>query len=404
MMKRKIKVTVGAKNSDFKGKTHFSIQSAIEYVRANGGGTVELAPGIYRLGGSVQLRNDIHLVGAGEKTVLFKNPSVTVPLIEDTDAFEFRITVQDSSAFRVGGGVLLQGKAKTGFGSGICKNTVKGIEGKTIYLSNQAGSNFWVSSKATAATLFSLICGYDVCNIKVSNLVLDGNRKNSAYLNGNFGGALFFQNCDRVEIDSVQSGNIESDALSFQTVHNMLVKNSQFINAVQGIHPGSGSRAPLIKNNYISKCSSKGISWCWCVKNGIAEGNIIEECKIGIDIGHRDTGNVMRNNTIRNCTEAGLHFRNDPRNQAANKNIIENNYFENIGTDAKPRPAINIEGSVDGNIVRHNRIVCTKKGIMSSGIFIGPQVTNLIIKGNKIKNIKPKMVDLRAKQANLTYS
>lgn len=398
----RLNITAGPSGTDFRGEDHFAIQGAIDYVAALGGGTVELKPGTYRLDNSIYLRSNVHLVGAGEKTVLVKNPSVTVPLVEDTDWYELRVTVADASAFRVGGGILLQGKCPHSGWEQVEIHTICAVEGRTLWLATPARSagggahhgNFWLKPGATASTLFSLITARLSANIRVAGLVLDGNRGKSGYLSGNYGAAMYFQDCEQVRIEDVQAGHIESDCLSFQVVHDLAVENCRFADAIQGIHPGSGAQRTVIRNNTVRQCLS-GLSWCWGVRHGLAENNIIEDCATGISIGHRDTDNIMRGNTIRRCSEQGLLFRNDPPAQAAHNNLIENNLFEDIGAEGKPGYGIDMSAPVGGNILRGNRIVCTRKGLTKAGIRIGAQVAGVELDNNRAEGLDCLVEDLR---------
>ncbi|MDD5676469.1 MAG: right-handed parallel beta-helix repeat-containing protein [Kiritimatiellae bacterium] len=403
MTARRIKVTVGPSGADIIGETHFAIQGAIDYVAALGGGAVELRPGTYRLDNSVRLRSHVHLIGAGEKTVLIKNPSVTVSIVEDTDWYEHRVTVADASAFRVGGGILLQGKCPHSGWDQVVIHTIQAIEDRTLWLDTQARGadggahrgNFWVQCKPTASTIFSLVTANWGNDIRVANLVLDGNRERSGALNSCYGAALYFQDCEQIRIEDVQAGHIESDGLSFQVVHDLTVENCRFTDAVQGIHPGSGAQRPIIRNNVIRRCTDSGLFWCWGVRHGLAENNIIEDCPTGISIGHRDTDNIMRGNTVRQCSRQGLLFRGDPPAQAAHNNLIENNLFEDIGAEGKPGYGIDMNAPVGGNILRGNRLVCTRKGWMKAGIRIGEKVAHVVLDDNRAEGLDCPVEDLR---------
>ena len=73
-----------------------------------------------------------------------------------------------------------------------------------------------------------------------------------------------------------------------------------------GLHPGSGSQRPLIRNNKLVG-NHIGLFFCWGVKYGLAEENTIEDTKTaGISIGHRDTDNLIRDNTVQ-AERAGRH-------------------------------------------------------------------------------------------------
>jgi polygalacturonase len=402
-MAPRIKVTVGHSGTTFQGRDDLAIQAAVDYVAAQGGGTVEVRPGLYQLHNSVRLHSGIELIGCGPDTVLRKEPSSTVLITEDTDWYDAQVTVADTSPFRVGGGVLLRGKCPHYKSEQIVIHTVRAIEGQTLWLKSQARGadgaahtgNFWVGHEATASTLFSLVTANWASDIRVANLRLDGNRTKNAALSGNYGGGMYFQDCERVHVDTVNVVDLESDCLSFQVVHDLTIENCEFVNAVQGIHPGSGSQRPVIRNNIVRQCTRHGLSWCWGVRHGLAENNLIEDCPVGISIGHRDTDNIMRGNTVRRCRDGGLVYRNDPPHQAAHRNLIENNLFEDIGTLEKPGCGIDLDGPVEDNVLRGNRIVCTRPGLMRAGIRIGPQVTRLELDRNLIEGIPQALEDHR---------
>jgi polygalacturonase len=404
-MMHKLRVTVGPDRGDFRGRDSLTIQAALEFVAAHGGGTVELLPGHYDLLNSVRLRSGVEVIGAGAQTVLSKPASVTVPITDDTDWYEDRVSVADASGFRVGGGILLQGRCPHSGQVQVFINTVRAIVGNTLWLVHQARGgdapahhgNFWLGKDCTAATIFSLITANWAHDLRVANLAVDGSRDRGAALNGNYGGALYFQDCERVTIEDVRVEHIESDGLSFQVVHDLTVQNCQFLDAVQGVHAGSGSQRPVIRGNTIRGTTGNGaLVWCWGVKHGLAENNTIEDCATGITIGHRDTDNVMRGNTVRRCRVAGLVYRDDPPHQAAHNTLVEANRFEDIGTPEAPGYGIDLNAPVQGTTLRGNHIVCTRPGLMKAGIRIGPKVAGLSLDGNVIEGIANAVEDLRS--------
>lgn len=395
-------VTVGPSGADFCGSDDLAIQAAIEYVAAHGGGTVQVAPGTYRLYNSVRLRSHVQLVGSGPETLLFKEPSTTVPIVEDTDWYETRVTVADASPFRVGGGVLLSGNSPHYGHEQIQIFTVVAIEGNTLWLDNLTSAtghpvhinNFWVGHEATASTLFSYITGNWISDVEVSHLRVDGNRTHNTYLHGNYAGAVYFQDCRRVHLHHLQVENVDSDGLSFQVVDDLTIEDSVFTDAVQGIHAGSGSQRPVIRRNTIQRISSHGLVWCWGVKYGVAEDNVIEDCGSASSIGHRDTHNIMRRNAFRRCV-TGLTYRDDPEHQAAHDNLVEENEFTDIGIPETPGCAVNMDAPVKGNVLRRNRFVCTQPGLMAAAIRLGPKVQEVVIEENQVEGIAVEVEDLR---------
>jgi len=403
-MAGRLQVTVGRDRADFVGADDLAIQAAVDFVALRGGGTVRIGKGTYRLHNSVRLRSGVSLVGSGLETVLFKEPSTTVPLTDDTDWYDHHVTVADPSPFRVGGGILLQATCPHSGSEQVIITTVLGIQGHRLDLASQARGpdggahrgNFWVGHSPTASTLFSLVTANWATDLRVADLAIDGNRGRSAYLNGNYGAALYFQDCERVLVENVEVAHIESDCLSFQVVHDLTVRDCRFLDAVQGVHAGSGSQRPVIRGNLIRGATGNGgLVWCWGVRHGLAEDNTIEDCAIGINIGHRDTDNIMRGNAIRRCTQGGLVYRPDPPHQAAHDNRVEGNLFEDIGTPDKPGCGIDIGVPVHGNVLRANHIACTRPGLMHAGICIGPTAGENTLADNTVEGIAMAVEDRR---------
>lgn len=382
------RVNVGG-GADLPGASDSAIQAAIELVAARGGGVVQLAAGLYELTNSVRLRSGVHLCGSGPETVLRKCPSATVAIVEDTDWYERRVTVADVAPFRVGGGVTLQSTCPHYGCPQISIHTILAIEGHTLHLDNMARGlgdpphygNFWVGYNPTASTVFSPVTANWATEFGVSDLTIDGNRGESDCLNGNYCAALYFQDCSRVTVERVKAGNIRSDGISFQVVHDLAVRDCLFEDCVQGIHPGSGSQRPVIQRNTVRR-AEVGLFWCWGVKHGLAEGNTFEECRLGMSIGHRDTHNTMRGNTMLRCSEAGLLFRVDPRHQAADHNLVEGNRFEDCGSADGPGVGIDIAGPVTGIDLRDNRFAESEFGVMPTGIRICAEAGEVRMDGN----------------------
>lgn len=393
-MTDQIHVTVGPSGADFEGRTHRAIQAAVEYVAALGGGTVEVLPGTYRMGNAVHLRSGVRLVGLGEDTVLVKNPSTTTNLTDDMDWYEWHVTVEDPTGFEVGGGLLLRGKDPHGSGMNVTKHTILGIEGNRLRLDSQPRKNMWITHEATASTLFPIVTGNGVKDIAIEHLTLDGNREQNDHLDGNYGGCIFLQDCERVHIKGVIAHNNNGDGISWQICHDVTVEECQsFGHHDLGLHPGSGSKRPIIRRNTIRDCRI-GLFWCWGVKHGVAEDNEIYGSRdYGISIGHRDTDNVLRNNRVYDSGKVGLYFRpEEPPIRCPHRNVVESNLFQNaeIGID--------VASAVEGVVLQNNRIVDTE-GHMEAGLRIGEHVANLTLKDNTFEGVKRPVVDLRVQDA-----
>ena len=174
----------------------------------------------------------------------------------------------------------------------------------------------------------------------IENLTLDGNRTKNENLNGNYGGCLFFQDCNRIAIRGVTTRNYNGDGISWQICHDVLVENCTSTgNAQLGLHPGSGSQRPVIRNNKIVG-NDIGIFFCWGVKYGLAEKNHIEGNRVGISIGHRDTDNLIVGNTIATSKDVAILFRPERgkdfaghRNRIVRNKLIDNGHAKSAAVD-----------------------------------------------------------------------
>ncbi len=102
--------------------------------------------------------------------------------------------------------------------------------------------------------------------IVTENITLDGNRAKNANLDGNYAGCIFLQDCSRGTIHQVQARDYNGDGISWQICHDMLVENCRSMgHAGLGLHPGSGSQRPVMKNNHLEN-NDIGIFFCWGVK------------------------------------------------------------------------------------------------------------------------------------------
>ncbi|MBI3944725.1 MAG: right-handed parallel beta-helix repeat-containing protein [Armatimonadetes bacterium] len=395
----RVRVTVAPGGADFEGDTHRPIQAAVEYVAAFGGGTVEVLPGTYRMGNAVHLRPWVRLVGHGDATVLLKNPSFTTPLVDDTDWYDWTAAVEDPSGFEVGGGLFLRAKSTQGSaGGGHTKHTITAIEGNVLTLDRQPRKNLWLKGEATASTLFPILTANWVNDIAIEGITLDGNRDQNENLNGNYGGGIFLQDCERVRIAGVTSRNYNGDGFSWQICHDVTVEDCRSLdNRDLGLHPGSGSQRPVIRNNEVRNCGI-GLFWCWGVKHGLAEGNTLSGSgEFGISVGYRDTDNVMRNNRVLESRHAAVLFRegSSPDRSAPHRCVVEGNLLQGGGTAKTPAIAIRIDGAPDGLVIRGNHIINPEGSHLATGIRIGPRVTHVTLEGNTFEGVATTVEDQR---------
>jgi hypothetical protein len=392
----RLTVTVGHKNADLIGRDDRVLQAAVDYVSRLGGGTVHVLPGTYTLRSAVVLPSKIRLLGSGAESILTKIPSDTVELAGDSDWYDQEITLQNAKDFRVGDGIVLQSKNPDNGSQTVIKRTLVARSGNRFKLNDGLRENLWLTGKPTCSSLFPLLTSEYTADVLIENITLEGNRANNENFNGNYGGCIFLQDCNRYTIRGVTARNYNGDGISFQICHDVVVENCHsHDNADLGMHPGSGSQRPLIRNNKMER-NNLGLFWCWGVKYGLAEGNFIDGNRsYGISIGHCDTDNVMRSNEIRNSGKIGILFRDDSRGQDfwANRNLIEGNkIFDSGGDDGI---AIDITGKTKDVRIVKNEISETRMPMQRTAIRIGEEAGKVELTDNRIEGFASQVVDQR---------
>jgi len=393
----RLTIRVGPKKGDIVGTTEEAIQAAVDYAAARGGGTVQLLPGTFTLRNAVYLPSRVRLVGSGDDTVLTKVPSVTVPLAADSDWFDQEITLSDASGFRVGDGVVLTARDPATGARIVVKRTLVARSGNRFKLNDGIRRNLWLVGQPRVSLLFPLLTAENASDILIENLTLDGNAANNENLNGNYGGCIFLQDCNRITVRRVTARNYNGDGISFQVCHDVVVEHCYcHDNAGLGIHPGSGSQRPVLRDNRLER-NRIGLFWCWGVKFGLAERNRIRDSRdYGISIGHNDTDNVMRANEITGSGKVGILFRDEQRGQDfwANRNTVEKNRLVNNG--GENGVAIDVRGKTHDVRIVDNEILETRGPARRVGIRISRQAARIELAGNRIEGFARAVEDLRS--------
>jgi parallel beta helix pectate lyase-like protein len=389
-------ITVGPKKADLVGTSDRVIQAAVDTMARRGGGTVRLLPGTYTLRNAVHLSSGIRLLGSGSESMITKIASETVPLADDSNWFDQEITLEDAKQFRVGDGVLIRAKNPHSGSTDYIKRTLVARSGNRFKLDDGLRKNVWLSGKPTCSSLFPLLTSENTADVVIENLTLDGNGENNENLNGNYAGCVFLQDCNRYTIRNVEACNYNGDGISFQVCHDVVIDDCYcHDNANLGVHPGSGSQRPLIRNSKMID-NNIGLFWCWGVKYGLAEGNeMVGNRCYGSSIGHCDTDNVMRNNRISNSGKVGILFRDENRGRDfwPNRNLVEDNVIVDSGGDEGV--AIDITGKTRDVRILRNEIRETRGPAERTGIRIGPDVGRVELDRNKIEGFADAIVDQR---------
>lgn len=381
----RLTLTVGPQEeADLRGSTDKALQAAVDYVARLGGGTVQVLPGTYRLRNAVFLAPHVRLLGAGEKTVLIKEPSTTTALAADSDWFDQEITLADASKFQIGDGVCLRAKNPANGQQVVIKRTLVARTGNRFKLDKALRENVWRIHGGTVSSLFPLLSGELIEDVVIENLVLDGNREHNAELDGNYAGCIFLQDCNHITIRRVVARNNHGDGISWQICHDVTVEHciSEGHSGL-GLHPGSGSQRPIMRDNVLRN-NSIGLFFCWGVKNGLAEHNQIEGNRIGISIGHHDTDNLVKANTIVHSQETGILFRPERgADFAGHRNRIEANTLRDNG--GATAAAIDIQGGTQGIRILGNTIEDSRGAAQRSAVRAGAETRDITVEGNTIR-------------------
>jgi hypothetical protein len=393
----RLTITVGPVKADVIGNTDKSIQAAVDYVARLGGGSVKILPGNYLCRNSIFLHSGIRVIGSGLDSVLEKDESMITTLVDDSDWYDQEITLTNAQGFQLGDGVFLYKKQATDGGAVALKRTLVAQNGNRFKLDRPLRKNLWLKAEPACASLFPLFNGEHVEDVLIESLTFDGNRANNENMNGNYGGCIWLQNCNRITMRDLTLRNYNGDGISWQVCHDVVVERCHsHDNADLGLHPGSGSQRPLIRNCKLDR-NGIGVFWCWGVKFGLAEGNEISDTvKYGISIGHNDTDNVMRNNKVARSGISGILFRDDSRGKDfwPNRNVIEKNSIVDSGDDHGV--AIDVQGRTKDVSITGNEIRETREPAQRIGIRLGAETSNIDQVDNVITGFATDVHDLRA--------
>jgi len=390
-------ITVGKDNADLVGSDNRVLQAAVDYIAGLGGGLVEIGEGEYLMHDSLHLRSNVTVRGKKGKTILRKAAGAVSALALDGDFGEQQITVEDPTGFAVGYGVAVWDDNAGGFHTTVARIT--GRNENTFSIDKPLMADCMVCDKAKAATVFPIISAYNIEGARIENLVIDGNKQSNVHLNGCRGAGIFLYRAFEMFVQGCVVRNYNGDGISFQQSNDVTVIDCICQdNASLGIHPGSGSQRPLVRNCIARRNGTDGLFLCWRVRHGLFEDNVLESNgRFGISIGHKDSDNLLRRNLIRLNAQDGVFFRNEPLGMAAHRNRLEENIIENNGTD-RESAGIRIRGQTNDLVFKNNTIRDTRTSgsqTQTVGIRIEETVGKVTLEGNKIE-AKMKIEDRRA--------
>ena len=376
-----VHVRVGRTAADIVGGDQRALQAAVDYVGSLGGGLVEIGPGEYLMRDSLHLRSRVTVRGAGEKTVLKKCREHRSPLAADGDFGEAAITVQSPAGFEVGGGVYVASKTQRNF-HGVCATILNARE-NLFTLSRPMNADILASDGGFAATVFPVVSGYELQDARLENLAVDGNRaENPTKVDGCRTAGIYLFRGDACEITNCVVRDYNGDGISFQQSNDVVVADCLVERCAGfGLHPGSGSQRPTVRDCRAIANGEDGFFFCWRVRGGVAEGNRLENNGgHGMSIGHKDSDNVVRGNTIVGNRQGGVYWRAETEPMAAHRIAFEGNTVrDNEGW------GLFVDGATVGTVIRSNVIEDSGAGRQKTGIRIGRDAGDLVLEGNSIK-------------------
>ena len=385
-MKRLPSITVGRQNADITGEDNRVLQAAVDYIAGLGGGTVEIRVGRYVMYDSLHLRSNVTIKGIKGKTILRKADGAVSALALDGDFGEQQFTVEDPAGFEVGYGVAIRDDHAGGFHTTVARIT--GQNGNTFSINKPLMADCMVANKAKAATVFPVVSGYNIEGARIEGLTIDGNKKSNVHLNGCRGAGIFLYRAFGTFIEDCSVRNYNGDGISFQqsndvTVIRCISENNNYL----GIHPGSGSQRPQVRNCLAGNNGTDGLFLCWRVRHGAFTNNVLQgNRRFGISIGHKDSDNLIRSNVVRSNHQDGVFFRNESLGMAAHRNRLEDNFIENNGV-GQEAAGIRIRGYTNDLVFKNNTICDTRSGEAKKqtvGIRIEEHVGRVTLDGNKI--------------------
>ncbi|MBN2506293.1 MAG: right-handed parallel beta-helix repeat-containing protein [Verrucomicrobia bacterium] len=390
-MKERPTITVGLRSGDLVGADHRALQAAVDYIAGLGGGTVDIGPGEYLMRDSLHLRPFVTVRGASGRTILRKARAAVSPLALDGDFGEEQITLVRPDGFRPGDGVAVWDNNSGGFHTTVARLSGRNLH--TFSLDRPLNADCLVANQAQAATVFPVVSGYHLEGARVEDLIIEGDKDENVSLNGCRGAGIFLYRGFGTVIENCTVRNYAGDGFSFQQSNDVVMRGCvSEDNAGLGIHPGSGSQRPVVRECVARRNGEDGLFLCWRVRHGLFEKNILENNgRFGISIGHKDSDNLLRENQVRSNRQAGVLFRNEPLGMAGHRNRLENNVIENNGAGGSGT-GIHIRGATLDLVFRNNLIRDTRAPEarqQTVGIRIEEQVGPLTLENNQIEAATP---------------
>jgi parallel beta-helix repeat protein len=378
-----VRISVGHADADIVGTDNVALQAGMDYLAGLGGGLLEIGPGTYEMRDSLHLRDNVIVAGSGEATVLRKCDAAESPMVLDGDYGEEQVTLADPAGFRPGDGISVTDDASGGFHTVVAR--VLWVDGQVLGVSLPMNADYLVRRNARATTTFPVISGYHISGARVRNLAIDGNKGRNPHLNGCRGAGIFLYRAHGTEISGCIVQDYFGDGISFQQSQGVSVEECTCVgNTHLGLHPGSGSGTPTVRNCTSKKNGQIGLFLCWRVKHGLFEGNVLaDNGDTGISIGHKDTDNAFLHNRVTGNGREGVLFRDESEPMAGHRNRFEENEILDNGGD-EAGYGIRILGETHDLAFVRNRVGNRDTDRQRVGICIGDAADSITLTDNDL--------------------
>jgi len=377
-------ITVGGPGSDVPGFTSRAIQIALDAIKARGGGTVKLNPGVYEITGPVRLSSNTSLIGSGKETILQKCHGFETSFTVDADWGMLKAVVKDVSGFKKGMGIqLYDDKHKQGWD--VTTAVITDIQDNVIYFDNKTVNDYLASLNGTVTNGCSIVEAVGVENVKIADLVVEGKKSTNSYLNGCRGGGIYIHKSRNCLVENVKVNEFNGDSFSWQIDENITLRGCEAsYGDGLGFHPGTGSDQSIVENCISHDNKGDGIFLCWRVQNGIFRNNrVYSNGDNGISIGHKDTDNIFENNHVYENGHHGVLFRNENEQNSGHRNTFTDNIIENNGIEQESG-GFYIGGETHDINIAGNTIRSTGKGNQTTAIIVGKKSSRITSSNNKI--------------------
>jgi len=289
--------------------------------------------------------------------------------------------VQDARGFKPGMGVQLS-DSQYPSDYDVTVATIVDIEGNTIFLDQLSLRDYDCRHKAVLSNACSIVEAVGAENVRIANLILDGNKETNDLLGGCRGGAIYLQRASNCVVENVKAKNFNGDVFSWQTTKSITVRNCEAsFSTGKGFHPGTGS-----ENTLVEGCSSHdnldGLFLCWRVKKSTFRNNkLFSNKRDGISVNKKDTDNTFSNNHVYQNGRNGVWFNNYGEENNSHRNTFAGNVVEDNGMKS-PGYGFFINTSVRDITVQNNTIRDTGNKTQKCAVLISKGALNIKVYDN----------------------